>query len=193
MKKLLLLIALLMPILAFSQRKKDYRSAIDFIISPEYFSPPHVEADASFNPTLGFRVGTNVNLYSTLVPHFVFRSGFRYAQFSYNIKPLFKDSTTKETYKFVEIPLVFRYYFGLNTWRLYAEAQGTVNFNFTKKNDIDNHFTVGGAIGMEYIHSRQLGFFVQPTFRKPIMPNWGLGSIKYHFNTGLEMGVKYRY
>lgn len=193
MKKLLLLTIILCPLLAFSQRKKDCRSAIDFIVSPEYFSPPQTEANINLKPQLGFRVGTNVNLYSSAIPHFVFRSGFRYAQFSYNIDSVLTQKAAYETYRFVEIPLVFRYYWGLKTWRFYTEIQSSLNFNFTKKNTVDRHISAGGAVGLEYIKNRNLAFFTQPTFRKRILPDFGDKSINYDFSLGLEMGVKYRY
>ena len=193
MKKITVLLIVLLPITLFSQRHKPCRSAIDIMVSPEYFTPPSYESDASYTPKMAFRVGTNVNIFSSAEPYFVFRSGFRYAQFKYDVKGFFSPQISHEKRDFVEIPLVFRYYFGLNTWRFYVEAQSSMNLSFTKSKEIDKHITAGGAIGLEYCLDKNLALFVQPTFRKPILGNLSNESNNYSFNTGLEMGIKFRY
>jgi Outer membrane protein beta-barrel domain len=193
MKKITVLLIVLLPITLFSQRHKPCRSAIDIIVSPEYFTPPSIEADASYTPKMAFRVGTNINLFSSAEPYFVFRSGFRYAQYKYDVKGFFSPQISHEKPDFIEIPLVFRYYWGLNTWRFYVEAQSSMNLSFTKSKEIDKHITAGGAIGLEYCLDKNLALFIQPTFRKPILRNLSNESIDYSFSMGLEMGVKFRY
>jgi Outer membrane protein beta-barrel domain len=193
MKKLTILLALFLPFTVFSQHNQPCRSAIDVMFSPEYFAPPHVEADASFTPKTAFRLGLNINILPSETPHFVFRSGLRYAQFDFDVKGIFNPIVTHQRHQFFEIPLVFRYYFGLNTWRFYMEAQSGLNLNFSKISGSDINLTAGGALGLEYCMTDNMAIFIQPTLRKPIINSLGTGRNEYNFSTGLEMGIKFRY
>lgn len=179
------------PILLFSQRRSDCRSSMDFIFSPDYFAPPQEEADASFTPLFSYRTGLNVSIFSSSVPYFVFRSGMRYVRYEYDLKAFFSNQTSRVTKQFVEIPFVFRLYFSLNKLRPYIEAQSSLNMNTGKTVGI--HFTAGGAVGLEYVIQKEIALFFQPTFRKPIYHTADARAFNYHFSTGLELGVKYRY
>ena len=191
MKQNLIFLLSFFPIFLFSQRRSECRSAMDFIFSPDYFAPPQEEADAGFIPLFAYRVGLNVSVFSSPVPYFVFRSGMRYVRYGYEVKPLFSNQTSREYKQFVEIPLVFRLYFSLNKLRSYIEAQSSLNMNTGKTVGI--HFTAGGAVGLEYLIKKEIALFCQPTFRKPIYHTVDARSLNYHFSTGLELGVKYRY
>ncbi len=191
MKICLVFLLTFSPILLFSQRHKDCRSSMDFVISPDYFAPPQEEADAAFTPLFAYRVGLNVSIYSSAVPYFVFRSGMRYVRYGYEVKPLFSNQTSRDFKQFVEIPFVFRLYFSLNKLRPYVEAQSSLNMNTGKTVGI--HFTAGGAVGLEYVIRKEIALFCQPTFRKPIYRTADARTFNYHFSTGLELGVKYRY
>lgn len=191
MKNCLVFLLSFLPILLFSQRHNDCRSSMDFVISPDYFAPPQEEADARFTPLFAYRVGLNVSIYSSEVPYFVFRSGMRYVSYEYDVQSFLSTQKSRVHKQFVEIPLVFRLYFSLNKLRPYFEAQSSLNLN-TGKN-VGIHFTAGGAVGLEYVVRREIALFCQPTFRKPIYHTVDARSFNYHFSTGLELGVKYRY
>jgi hypothetical protein len=185
---------ILLPILAHGQDKRESHFSVDVVGSPDFYVPPiGIVSDAGTYQVSAYRYGFNFVKTGDRNPQVAFRTGFRYAVYDKRIEAFgvfsgqFQTFTSFEKTTFYEIPLALRYSIGKNSLRGYAEL--ITSLNFTVNNIKPNpHLTVGLALGLQYQIVNQISIFAQPTVRRKSGAN-----NTYFFNTGLEMGLKFKF
>jgi len=137
----------------------------------------------------GNRFGFNFNFSPN--NKFSFKTGFRWVTTGY-------DSTNENenfTFKFFEIPLALRYYYGERKLRLFSEIG--VGFHYLRSDDagIKKWQTVAlVGMGMEYAYSLELSFFALPSFRYHLTTNQNYNNSEENlFNSGVELGFRVKF
>ncbi len=144
---------------------------------------------------IGFRYGANFNIYfGDLGESYkaALKTGVRYINIGY-------ESTLADvdwSFRYIEIPLALRYYYGDRKIQLYTELGLSANIH--TKGVYDDlvqqrkwNYAAMVSFGLDFNLSSEIAFFLQPIFRYHLSDSYVDHDYKENlYNTGLEVGLR---